>query len=361
MISKLFTIAQEITFTLALESKRASSISNYQRIQDMENLPGFPSVGIDLGSTLAVLEKLIMVIILFFFDFSCRTFGTIISGFFKAMDSNGGNVLPTRSFLANGLFSQLHIPGRFAFEAFSCISKFTGALLCWFSNGNNLQKREITNYQCSLSCDDSSKRINSYPTFSVFRFHYGSKEITPGFFGNISKSTILHFVNEAERLHSYSVLSLAVSLIPFLHNMTMNGLALPLGSNDVKLPENIEHRTYQVGREEYSALTFQKLDWKRQTVEPRTGIEFPMLLKKNASGLTSENPLSSFASNWKFCALDVHPSSVCQKLGPKYASIPASKLDKCDDLYKDLLREDIVMSVRLVVNYSGLKINTVRE
>ncbi|XP_024016039.1 fatty-acid-binding protein 2 [Eutrema salsugineum] len=287
------------------------------------------------------------------------------------MDSNGGNVLPTRSFLANGLFSQLHIPGRFAFEAFSCISKFTGALLCWFSNGNNLQKREITNYQCSLSCDDSSKRINSYPTFSVFRFHYGSKEITPGFFGNISKSTILHFVNEAERLHSYSVLSLAVSLIPFLHNMTMNGLALPLGSNDVKLPENIEHRTYQVGREEYSALTFQKLDWKRQTVEPRTGIEFPMLLKKNASGLTSEVLVATGSRTMQIIRIKslkvyafgfyVHPSSVCQKLGPKYASIPASKLDKCDDLYKDLLREDIVMSVRLVVNYSGLKINTVRD
>lgn len=38
------------------------------------------------------------------------------------------------------------------------------------------------------------------------------------------------------------------------------------------------------------------------------------------------------------CLLDVHPSSVCQKLGPKYASIPGSKLGRCDDLYKDLLR-----------------------
>nr|AAC14521.1 hypothetical protein [Arabidopsis thaliana] len=62
-----------------------------------------------------------------------------------------------------------------------------------------------------------------------------------------------------------------------------------------------------------------------------------MLLKENASRSNSE------------------------KLGRKYASVPASKLDKCDDLYKDLLREDIVMSVRLVVNYNGLKINTVRD
>ncbi|CAH2060551.1 unnamed protein product [Thlaspi arvense] len=281
------------------------------------------------------------------------------------MDSNGGNELPKRSFLTNGLFSQLHIPESFAFEAFSCISKFTGALLCWFSNGNNLQKREISNYQWSLSSD-----AKSYPNISVFHLHYGTRYLIPGFFGNISKSNIQHFVNEAERLHSCSVLSLAVSLIPSLQNMAVNGLALPRGSNDVKLQENIDQRTCLVRREEYSGLSFHKLDWKRQTVEPRTGIEFPML-KKNASGFTSEVLVATGSRTIQFIRIKslkvyafgfyVHPSSVCQKLGPKYASIPDSKLDKCDDLCKDLLREDIVMSVRLVVNYNGLKINTVRD
>jgi len=84
-----------------------------------------------------------------------------------------------------------------------------------------------------------------------------------------------------------------------------NGLALPLGSNDVKLreniehrtcPENTEHRTCQVGCEEYSGLSFQKLDWTRQSVEPRTGIEFPMLLKENASRSNSE-VLIAFSSS----------------------------------------------------------------
>ncbi|CAA7019644.1 unnamed protein product [Microthlaspi erraticum] len=295
------------------------------------------------------------------------------------MDSNSGNVShilpPKRGFLQHELFSQLHIPGSFAFEAFSCISKFTGALLCWFGNNNkNLQKREIFKYQWSLSCcDDSSKKHvkSSYPNFSLFHFHYGTKDLIPGFFGNISKSTVQHFVNEAERLHSCSVLSLAVSLIPSLHTMTANGLALPLASNDVQAPQNIEHKTCQVGSEEHSGLSLHKLDWTRQTVEPRTGIEFPMLLKKNSPGFTSEVLVATGSRTMQIIRIKslkvyafgfyVHPSSVCQKLGPKYASVPASKLDKCDDLYKDLLREDIVMSVRLVVSYNGLKINTVKD
>ncbi|CAH8341846.1 unnamed protein product [Eruca vesicaria subsp. sativa] len=284
------------------------------------------------------------------------------------MDSNDGNVsqiLPKRSLLPNGLFPQLHVivPGSFALEAtFSCITKVTEAMLCWFNN--NLQQKEISNYQWrSLSSDDdSSKRY--YPNFSLFHIHNGSKDLIPALFGNISKSTIQHFVNEAERLHSCSVLSLAVSL------MSVNGVALSLGSNDVQVLNNIEHNrsSCQVRREECNGLSFHKLDTKRPTVEPRTGIEFPVLLNKNAA---SEVLLATGSRTMKIIKIKslkvyafgfyVHPSSVCQKLGPKYASIPGSKLGTCDDLYKDLLREDIVMSVRLVVNYNGLKINTVKD
>ncbi|KAJ0260227.1 Fatty-acid-binding protein 2 [Hirschfeldia incana] len=248
-------------------------------------------------------------------------------------------------------------------------------MLCWFSQGNNnnnkhFQKMEISNYQLKSCCDDErvKKSCCYYPSFSLFHIPYGSKkDLIPALFGSISKSTIQHFVNEAERLHSCSVLSLAVSL------MSVNGLALSLGSSndDVQVSNNnIEHnRSCQVGCS--SGLSFHKLDAKRPTVEPRTGIEFPVQLKKNASGLTSEVLVATGSRTMKIIKIKslkvyafgfyVHPSSVCQKLGPKYASVPGSKLGRCDDLYKDLLREDIVMSVRLVVNYNGLKINTVRD
>lgn len=36
--------------------------------------------------------------------------------------------------------------------------------------------------------------------------------------------------------------------------------------------------------------------------------------------------------------IDVHPNDVCEKLGPRYASIPASELNKHHNFYKDLLR-----------------------
>ncbi|EOA27314.1 hypothetical protein CARUB_v10023433mg [Capsella rubella] len=278
------------------------------------------------------------------------------------MDPNA--VLPKRRFIQHELFSQLHIPGSFAFEAFSCISKFTGALLCWFSQGNlEMEVCKCNYHQCDSF--DSSKNVKS---FSIERPRFSKDIVTSG----LSKFTIVHhFVNEAERLHSCSVLSLAAALIPSLNVMSAYGLPLPLGSSDVQLSDDTKNRTCQVGHEEYSGLSFQKSDWTRQTVEPRTGIEFPMLLKKNASRSNSEVLVATGSRTMKIIRIKslkvyafgfyVHPSSVCQKLGSKYASIPANKLDKCDELYKDLLREDIVMSVRLVVNYNGLKINTVRD
>lgn len=129
-----------------------------------------------------------------------------------------------RSFLPHGFSSQLFSqPGGLALEAFSCVSKFTGALLCWFSHGN--LQRDLANYQWDSRCNscDSSKHLQSFfcghPNFSMFHFHYGSKDNIPGFFGNFSRSTIRHFVNEAERLHSCSVLPLAASLIPSFHNL----------------------------------------------------------------------------------------------------------------------------------------------
>ncbi|RZB68368.1 Fatty-acid-binding protein 2 [Glycine soja] len=57
----------------------------------------------------------------------------------------------------------------------------------------------------------------------------------------------------------------------------------------------------------------------------------------------------------------VHPYSLCEKLGPKYASISADELNNHHDFYKDLLREDINMTVRLVANCRGMKINSVKD
>lgn len=39
-----------------------------------------------------------------------------------------------------------------------------------------------------------------------------------------------------------------------------------------------------------------------------------------------------------FCLIDVHPDSVCEKLGPKYASVPVEELENRSDFFEDLLR-----------------------
>lgn len=39
-----------------------------------------------------------------------------------------------------------------------------------------------------------------------------------------------------------------------------------------------------------------------------------------------------------FFLIDVHPFLVCEKLGPKYASVPVDELNKRQDFYDDLLR-----------------------
>ncbi|KAM0891476.1 hypothetical protein ACQ4PT_026377 [Festuca glaucescens] len=59
--------------------------------------------------------------------------------------------------------------------------------------------------------------------------------------------------------------------------------------------------------------------------------------------------------------LYIQPDSVCNKLGSKYASVPAAELKDHPDFYEDLLRENIHMTVRLVVSYNGLSIGTVRN
>nr|GEX82541.1 fatty-acid-binding protein 2 isoform X1 [Tanacetum cinerariifolium] len=61
------------------------------------------------------------------------------------------------------------------------------------------------------------------------------------------------------------------------------------------------------------------------------------------------------------CLANVHPYDVCNKLGSKYASLPDDEVKTHDNFFSDLLREDISMTLRLVVSCNGIKISTVRD
>ncbi|PNX72534.1 fatty acid binding protein 2 [Trifolium pratense] len=94
------------------------------------------------------------------------------------------------------------------------------------------------------------------------------------------------------------------------------------------------------------------------TAEPNTGGKRVVLVGTGYKNMTivKIKTLKVYAFGFY-----VHPYSLCEKLGPKYASISADELDNHNDFYQDLLREDINMTVRLVVNYKGMKINNVKE
>ncbi|XP_022730695.1 fatty-acid-binding protein 2 isoform X2 [Durio zibethinus] len=326
--------------------------------------------------------------------------------FFMDLDGGGSPyIFPMEPFVSNGLgahlfshFSSLvdsslyhskhlYVPGSLAFrEAFSCMSKFAGVVLFWFSSmsTSNLSRDISAGNQRGLKSGRPSplsqvKHIASCKN-NLAGFHFASessgKSFTPLVFGKISSYAMRHLFGEAEALQSFPLLSLAAALIPPFDNLSSKVLAVPLDNTEVQMQEHMDRRPCEVGCQGCGSLSFLDLNWTRNAVEPRTGIEFPTILdnildRKHNSSLASEVLVGTGSRTMKIIKIKslkvyafgfyIHPYSVCQKLGAKYASIPVGELNKHNDFYQDLLREDIGMTVRLVVNCNGMKINTVRD
>ncbi|CAI0448310.1 unnamed protein product [Linum tenue] len=94
------------------------------------------------------------------------------------------------------------------------------------------------------------------------------------------------------------------------------------------------------------------LNWKKHAVEPITGIEFPIVLDSSStqekkSSLAPEILVGTGSRTMKIIKIKslkvyafgfyVHPNSLCEKLGWKYASNQVYELDKRHDFYQDLL------------------------
>ncbi|XVF48769.1 hypothetical protein PTKIN_Ptkin03bG0215700 [Pterospermum kingtungense] len=300
--------------------------------------------------------------------------------FFMDLDGGGSSyVFPMEPFVSNGLgvhlFSQfsslvdcslyrskhLYVYGSLAFrESFSCMSKFAGALLFSFSSTST----------SNLGRDISAGNQRALKSRSC-------QSTTPLVFGKISDYVAKHFFGEAEALKSFPLLSLAAALIPPFDKLSSKVLAVPLENTEVQMQECMDQRPCEVGHQGCGRLSVLDLNWTRQlAVEPGTGIEFPTILnnildRQNNSSLASEVLVGTGSKTMKIIKIKslkvyafgfyIHPFSVCQKLGPKYASMPVDELNKNSDFYHGLLREDIGMTVRLVINCNGMKVNTVRD
>ncbi|XP_009764298.1 fatty-acid-binding protein 2 [Nicotiana sylvestris] len=270
-------------------------------------------------------------------------------------------------------------------EAFKCFSKYAGAMLVWFASGSNSrvnnqisgshQGSRTTRSRMSIQAQQTaSNRHNLMELFWQSRCQ--GKFTIPLIFSEISKFTLKQLRKEAKQLQSIPLLSLAAALVPPFDNFSGDVLAVQLDGGAMETQSGEDQQPCEVEHRGCDNSFFQNLDWSRHAIEPRTGIEFPTILdnliagEKNSS-FTSEVLVGTGSRIMKIIRIKslkvyafgfyVHPFDVCQKLGWKYASVPFCELNKQQDFYRDLLREDISMTVRLVVSCNGIKINTVRD
>ncbi|KAF7830409.1 fatty-acid-binding protein 2 [Senna tora] len=295
------------------------------------------------------------------------------------------------------LFSQLHsfadnslyqsrnffVPGNLALEeAFNRVSGLAGAFLVWFCSGSSTKvAQDIAGSQFGNAGGASMqvKPISSVRHNLVgfhFSFRSERKYTAPVALAKISSFASGLLWREVKRLQSYPVLSLAAALVPPIQNLSSKVLTGPLENADVPTHGGKDQIPCEVKKQGRAHLSLPGLNCTKHAVEPKTGIEFPTILdnildgEQNSSlnsqvlvGTGSRTMTIVKIKSLKVYAFGfyVHPYSLCEKLGPKYASISADELSNSHDFYKDLLREDINMTVRLVVNCKGMKINTVKD
>ncbi|XP_022941337.1 fatty-acid-binding protein 2 isoform X1 [Cucurbita moschata] len=294
-------------------------------------------------------------------------------------------------FMDNSLYQSrnLYLAGSLALqEAFNCFSKIAGALFLWCSSTSSANMtREIAG---DLHGSNSRSVKNLTEVRSIrsgrigsrgfhFSFNLGMKHSKPFFLGKIGGFATRLLGKEAGRQQLHPLLSVAAALVPPLNNLASRSsdvIAVPLENNELHVHGCTEQKPCEVAYGAPAGLTFPDVNWTRHAIEPQTGIEFPVVLDnilsgENNSSLSSEVLVGTGSRIVKIVKIKslkvyafgfyVHPNSVCEKLGPKYASSSADELNERRDFYEDLLREDINMTVRLVVNCNGMKINTVRD
>lgn len=298
----------------------------------------------------------------------------------------GPNFLLSHISLIVDTSRNLYVPGSQALqEAFKCFSKYAGALLVWFASGSNSRvnnqisggHRGSRTTRSRMSIQAKQTASSRYNLMELFWQSRCNGKITiPVIFSKISKFTMNQMYKEAKHLQSIPVLSLAAALVPPFDNFSGDVLAVQMDSSAVESQSGEDQRPCEVSHGACDNSFFQNLNWSRHAVEARTGIEFPTILDNLIAGernssFTSEVLVGTGSRIMKIIRIKslkvyafgfyVHPFDVCRKLGWKYASVPFCELNKRQDFYQDLLREDISMTIRLVVSCNGIKINTVRD
>lgn len=272
------------------------------------------------------------------------------------------------------------VPGSLALsETVNWFSKFAGALIVWCSGSSNpnMRGKLLDSDACGPGRYTSLRQVKNFTSCkrSLVGFNFNWWFKSKSTVRKASSFSIRHHFRIPGKLQSLPMLSLAAALVPPFDNINSKLLAIPLENGELNIHGCFNQRCCEVERG-HSKIFVPDFKCGENIIEPRTGIEFPTFLSSMLPGeKRSHSPSevlvgtgSKVMTIIKIKSLRVYafgvyidPSSMCEKLGPKYASIPAADLKKCKNFYEDLLREDVDMTIRLVVNFKGMKINTVRD
>ncbi|KAG0485148.1 hypothetical protein HPP92_009227 [Vanilla planifolia] len=264
-------------------------------------------------------------------------------------------------------------------EAFNCFSKFAGALFIWLSASSNCNTtRTIARKKLGLSnvknyeSFTNTKHTNILKNLERLHLLFTSDldSTIPFVFSKLAISTARQLWKEFGECQAFPVLSLAGALVPPLENLSGKVLsnAIPFGISDDQISGNLDPRPSEDVDQVCGSCVMSSVKGSRYAVEPKTGIRFPRVLYEPLGGevlvgigLRAMNIIRFKSLKIYAFGLYVHFDSICEKLGHKYASVPVNELKDCSKFYEDLLREDIGLTVRLVVNCNGVKISAVRD
>ncbi|XP_057846027.1 uncharacterized protein LOC131055568 isoform X2 [Cryptomeria japonica] len=228
--------------------------------------------------------------------------------------------------------------------------------------------------------------------FSVFDFGKGNVRETQA--SHIGKAGTLSFILERvtplmlrnrwsgfQHYPPFPVFVLAAAFVPLLNNLSSKLLAIPIEDTTAKIMKGREESVQSYCRVEHIEehnmphLTKKTNGSFRQVVEPRTGINFPAGLVSTESGSGNTSLISQVlvgvgsrsttiakVKSIKVYAfgLYVQLDCLCNKLQQKYFNVPPEELKNRPEFFEDLLRQDMWMTVRLVVHLKGLKLGMVQ-
>lgn len=318
------------------------------------------------------------------------------NSFFARRDFDDGNNLPIEfrlsqaigmvilskfsSLMENSYQSSTHYysSGSLALqEAFTSISMFAGSLSVWFSWPKfNVLHKVSSEVFGPKSSSAQSWHINTFlkENLAGVHFMFGSdnEHAIKTFITKLASSKLRFLWKDIQVQHGLPILSLASICVPSFGSTSSKALAGSITFQSAS-EEISSHAINSDGNNCYHGcptIDPPNLSWKEDAIEPKTGIKFPTFLDdsfhlttKVLVGIGSRSMRIIKLKSLKLYAfgLYVFPDSVCEKLRSKYASVPTDELKNRSDFFEDFLREDIHMTVRLVINCKGLKVSTVRD